>query len=80
MTRLTHHGSNRAIHNLESQVSDTDVPTASDNQTGNGSGSTHRELTMAEAVALDTLNASLAIQERNQYGGFWYVPDLPEAL
>ncbi|KAJ4387912.1 hypothetical protein N0V93_008515 [Gnomoniopsis smithogilvyi] len=62
----------QAIHNLEFQESDSDVPTAPGNQTGNGGGSTHRELTMAEAVALDTLNASLAIQERNQYGGFWY--------
>lgn len=64
---------NRAIHNLEYQVSNDDGPTAPGIQAGNSSASTHRQLTMAEALALDTLNTSLAIQERNQYGGFWCV-------
>lgn len=34
-------------------------------------GGGQRELTENEVLALDTLNASLALQNRNQYGGFW---------
>lgn len=34
-----------------------------------------RQLTMDEAAALNTLNTSLAVQQRNQYGGFWCVLD-----
>ncbi|KAK2609672.1 hypothetical protein N8I77_003162 [Diaporthe amygdali] len=30
------------------------------------------ELTAAEVLTLDTLNSSLALQRRNQFGGFWY--------
>lgn len=30
------------------------------------------ELTAAEALTLDTLNSSLALQRRNQFGGLWY--------
>ncbi|KAF3763908.1 family 105 glycoside hydrolase, partial [Cryphonectria parasitica EP155] len=30
------------------------------------------QVTLQESLALDVLNLSLAIQERNQYGGFWY--------
>ncbi|KAL1862896.1 hypothetical protein Daus18300_008226 [Diaporthe australafricana] len=30
------------------------------------------ELTAAEALSLDTLNSSLALQPRNQFGGLWY--------
>lgn len=42
---------------------------------GGGDGA-HRELTQNEALALDTLNTSLALQHRNQYGGFWYVESI----
>lgn len=63
----------RAISNLEYQVSYNDTG----NQTG---ASTHRQLTEAESLALDTLNASLTIQERNQYGGFWYVSNTASHL
>lgn len=39
-----------------------------------GSSSTgDRQLTENEVLALDTLTTSLTLQERNQYGGFWYV-------
>lgn len=36
-------------------------------------GGGQRELTENEVQALNTLNTSLALQNRNQYGGFWYV-------
>lgn len=36
---------------------------------GGGGG---RQLTADETLALSALNESLAVQERNQYGGFWY--------
>lgn len=39
-----------------------------------------RQLTTAETATLNTLNTSLAIQERNQYGGFWYVLELSQRL
>lgn len=32
---------------------------------------------MSESLALETLNSSLGIQERNQYGGLWYVYAAP---
>lgn len=62
------HNTYRAISNLQYQVSYNDTSARSGNQTGEGGA---RQLTEAEALALETLNASLAIQERNQYGGFW---------
>lgn len=34
-------------------------------------------LTADEGAALGTLNESLAVQERNQYGGFWYAATPP---
>lgn len=40
---------------------------------GGGGGGGGRQLTADETQALSALNQSLAIQERNQYGGFWYV-------
>lgn len=48
-------------------------PGVETNGGGGGGGGGGRQLTADETQALSALNQSLAIQERNQYGGFWYV-------
>lgn len=62
----------QAIGNLESVFSEGLSEEAHQSpSTGGGGG--QRELTENEVLTLSTLNASLALQNRNQYGGFWYV-------
>lgn len=66
----------QAIANLQREA----VASDGDGEGADGGGACRedstgcgRELTVGETEALSTLNASLAVQERNQYGGFWYV-------
>lgn len=62
----------QAIGNLESVLSEGLGEEVHESSSTGGGG--QRELTENEVLALDTLNTSLALQNRNQYGGFWCVP------
>lgn len=61
----------QAIGNLESVFSEGLSEEAHQSPSTGGGG--QRELTENEVLTLSMLNTSLALQNRNQYGGFWYV-------
>lgn len=59
----------QAIGNLGDAFSEgLDEEVHESSSTGGGG---QRQLTENEVLALDTLNTSLALQNRNKYGGFW---------
>lgn len=59
----------QAIAGLEGEP----VVAAAGDENGDGVVGGGRQLTAEETLALSALNESLVVQERNQFGGFWYV-------